>query len=162
MRHCARPIVPLALAVLALGVLGKPASADGLRWQHRESASGAVLAWEKLDTDDQPLVFSCDASDRSLRVGYVHPSGQRSRDIPLELSSEGGRVQLRMQGERSELDDSFVLSTRTSLTPELMNVLSRGRHLTVRVRGDVARIPLAGAAPGVAELARKCGATPTG
>lgn len=160
MRHRARHAVSLALATLALLALGRPAFADGLRWQHRESGSGAVLAWEKPDTDDQPLVFSCDASDRSLRVGYVHTGGQRSRDIPLELSSEGGRVQLRMRGERSELDDSFVLSTRTSLTPELVNVLSRGRNLTVRVRGDVASIPLAGAAPGVKELVRTCGATP--
>jgi hypothetical protein len=148
--------------MLAFAAISSAATAQpGLRWQHRDSGNGPLLAWEKPDTDDQPFALACNATTRHLRVSYLHKPDRQSGDVPLELSAEGGRVQLTMRGERVELNDMFVLSSETRLTPELARVLTQGRTLTLRVRGRAINIPLAGSAEGVAALMRQCGTAPT-
>lgn len=143
----------LALAVPALAV-GAP-----MQWQVHDGDPGPLLAWEQPETDNQPLLFACDAVRRVLGISLVHePADARDgMTVETEWASEGGQARFAMRGQRVELDDLFILTTETPLTPDLARLLSAGRTLTIRIGGRVETIPLEGAAAGVARLQRRCG-----
>lgn len=141
--------------------LASPALATGapMQWQVRDGDPGPLLAWEQPDSDNQPLLFACDASRRVLGISLVHePAGARDgMTVETEWVSEGGQARFAMRGQRVELDDLFILTTETALTPDFARLLSAGRTLTIRIAGRVETIPLEGAAGGVAALRRRCG-----
>jgi hypothetical protein len=114
-----------------------------------------------LDAANQPLIFSYNASERSLRDSYTQSGRQKNRANPLEFSSDCGRVEMRLHGQRSEFDDGFVPNTQASVTPELVHVLSNGRSLTTRVRANVVCSSHRRGSGGP-ELVQCCRVTPAG
>lgn len=149
-------------AVWGMVALATPALAVGapMQWQVRDGDPGPLLAWEQPETDNQPLLFACDASRRVLGISLVHePTDARDgMMVETEWSSEGGQARFAMRGQRVELGDLFILTTETALTSDFARLLSGGRTLTIRIAGRVETIPLEGAATGVARLQRRCGA----
>ena len=146
----------------ALGMVAAAAPAFGagasLEWQLRSGDAGPLLAWEQPETDMQPLLFACDANRRVVTISLVHePDGaQDSMTVDTSWSSEGGRAQFAMQGRRVELDDLFILTAETPLTPELTRLLAEGRVLRIAIGGREEIIPLEGSAAGVAALRQHC------
>ncbi|HEY4254079.1 MAG TPA: hypothetical protein VGM87_22925 [Roseomonas sp.] len=146
----------------ACGMLAATAPAFGagasLEWLLRSGDAGPLLAWEEPQTDMQPLLFACDADRRVVSISLVHePEGaQDPMTVDTSWSSEGGHMQLAMQGHRIELDDRFVLTTETPLTPELGRLLAEGRVLRIAIGGHEEIIPLEGSAHGVATLREQC------
>lgn len=155
-------VIPRCWAIWGLLALATPALAAGtpMQWQVRDGDPGPLLAWEQPDTDNQPLLFACDVSRRVLGISLVHEPAE-ARDgmmVQTEWSSEAGQARFAMRGQRVELDDLFILTAETALTPDFARLLSAGRTLTIRIAGRVETIPLDGAAAGVARLRRRCGA----
>jgi hypothetical protein len=153
MRHRACRAVPLTLAALAfLTSTGLP---------QLRAYGGSTGKAKMLDAANQPLIFSYNASERSLRDSYTQSGRKQNRANPLEFSSDGGRLEMRLHGQRCELDDGFVPNTQASVTPELVHVLSNGRSLTARVRTNVVCSSHRRGSGGP-ELVQCCRVTPTG
>lgn len=136
---------------------GSAAQAETLRWQMRQSPDGVVLAYEQPDTDFQPLFLKCRLPGRRLAVMLNSSRGiAPGRVAQVELSSEGGRVALRMRAETSELSDLPILTGDMPFDPAVERMLTQGPALRISVGGTTDRIPLDGARQGAAALAAAC------
>lgn len=149
----------LVLAVLAATASVRTVDAQsGRQWFGERGGHGAHLIYGTPRSDDMVISFACNT--KTVTVSYSFTFAPRAKDgtrMEIELSSEGGKVQLTATGQRSMLDDSFLLVGETRLDPVLRKILTEGRMLSIRVQGRVAPVPLAGAAKPVAELIAACG-----
>jgi hypothetical protein len=85
------------------------------------------------------------------------PAGVRDgMRVDMELSSEGGSVTLSSLGQLLPTG-AFHLEATAESGAAIGRILSGGRSLSVRVRGSIVAIPLAGSEPHVVELVTACG-----
>ncbi|NMJ42251.1 hypothetical protein GWK16_13440 [Roseomonas sp. JC162] len=144
------------MLAVALGMASPAAHAESLRWQVRQSAEGAVLAYEQPDTDFQPIFLGCLLPQRRFTVSLGGTRGvPPGREVPVEFVSEAGRVTLRLRAEITELGD--ILTADLPYDPALGRVIGEGRRLRITVAGRTENFPLVGTRAGVAALAAACG-----
>jgi hypothetical protein len=148
--------VLLVAALIVSPALGAEPGRSWIAWSDEKVAR---LAYGTPESDDMVVGFICTRATRQLTVAFAHePVGARDgMRIGMELFSEGGRVTLEATGERLQLDDIFLLEAKTTLTPALRGVLTKGRTLSVTVQDGVDEIPLQGAAEAAADLVEACG-----
>ncbi|MBR0659647.1 hypothetical protein [Neoroseomonas oryzicola] len=144
------------MLAIALMTAAGAVQAQDLRWQVRQSAEGAVLAYEQPDTDFQPIFLGCLLPQRRFTVSLEGRRGVApGRTVPVEFASEAGRVTLRLRAEITEIGD--ILTAHLPYDPALGQVIGEGRTLRVTVAGRAETFPLAGTKAGVAALAAACG-----
>jgi hypothetical protein len=151
----------MLLAVAVAASLAQAAGAqDGQRrWIALGSPERSALVYGTPDSDDLVIGFACLHATRQIAVAFTHePLGAKDgMRVGIELSSESTHIALDATGQRLALDDIFLLEAKTTLSPALRRILTKGRTLTVMVQDGVEEIPLQGAAKAAADLIEACG-----
>jgi len=152
-------VTVIALAGLLAAAAVPVSGQEGRQWIASQSPEGASLIYGTPQSDDVLLRFSCDATTKELTVAFAfEPVGAMDgMQLDMELFSDGGGLVLNATGERMLMDDAFVLEAKTSLEPELRQILTQGETLSIMVQDGVEEIPLAGAAKDAAALFEQCG-----
>lgn len=147
------------LAVIILTVASKVAADSELIWIGASYEESAWLSYAMPQTDWGVISFHCGRATRKLSVSYVFEpvDAEDGMTFDMELMSEGGQVVLHAVGERFLLDDAYILTAKTNLSPELHAVLFEGQTLTIMVQDGVDEIPLDGIITAAGDLIEACG-----
>lgn len=146
--------------ILLPGLTGMLSAAEGRSWVADSDENAAWLIYGTPESDDMLLSITCDKAAKALTVVFMTEpvSAKNPEKLPLEISSEGGRVSLVGEGKRSEMDDAYSLEAKTPVTPELNKLLTDARRLLVKAQGaGQAEMPLDDVAVnGAADLVKGC------
>jgi hypothetical protein len=155
--HAAARLAALAALVAAGAAAGEGLADEGRAWILDDAGEAVSLVYGTPETDDVLIGFSC-GPERVLTVTYFfEPADARDgMTAEIELVTAAGHRLVKARGERSLLDDAFVLEGRTRLDAALARILGKGGTLAIAVRGSVDEVPLAGAEAGIAALVARC------
>ncbi len=148
----------MSLALVLLGGLNAFAT-EGRRWIADSDPEIATLIYGTPESDDMVLNLTCERASKTLSLWFApQPVPVKAPDsLPLTISSEGGRVELKATGNRSELDDFYSLEAHTALTADLEKLLTGAKVVSLKVADRTTDMPLDDAAlGGVEELVSAC------
>lgn len=159
-RNAPRGHRALPAALCAAAVLAAPAAAEAERaWMATVGPATVSALYGTPESDDVVLAFDCDRATKALVIS-LRAEPAKARDgmrATIEIASDAATLKVPATGARSQLDDAFVLTARTDLSPRLRKALRRGTTLTLTADGARETIPLTGAEPAVAALLAACG-----
>jgi hypothetical protein len=132
----ARLIAPLAMLFI-IGLAQSPQAAERRSWVADADDGASWIIYGTPESDDILLSLTCDKAAKTVIVWFAtEPVATKSPStLPLEISSEGGRVSLTGQGSRSEMDDAYSLEAKAPLTPEFEKLLTQARKISVKAEG---------------------------
>ena len=126
----------LAAGLAAALALALPASAaDGRRWVSDGDSEIARLIYGTPESDDMLLSLTCEKESKTFWLWFAaQPAPAKAPDkMPITVSTEGGNVELTADGTRSDMDDSYSLEVKTTMTPDLAKVLSGAKTVSIKV-----------------------------
>ncbi len=149
------------IAGIAAPLLGAwtAAAADGRRWIADRDSQTAQLIYGTPESDDMLFSLTCEKITKTLWVFFApQPVPVKAPDkMPITISSEGGQAELTANGARSDMDDSYSLEAKTTMTPDLAKVLSGAKTVSISVEKRKTDVPLDDVALGViGDLVKGC------
>ncbi|WP_026792732.1 hypothetical protein [Pleomorphomonas oryzae] len=149
------------LAMAGLAALSVGARADDRIWLGLDYESGASLVYGVPESDDAPIAFVCELParelimDLSLGEAFQPRSGKVNVKITAPPTTDslalGGEVQV------SEEIGDVILEARGRLTPQLSNMLAKGKELIIAIGEEKRTFPLTGASEAMRPLSSACG-----
>ena len=152
------PKVVIGSLAVALA-LAPPAGAQEARtWMFNFDSDTAVLLYGTPESDDAPLVITCDPGKRSMRINeFIGSTGLvPGRTARLKLGNGTAFVDYAGQTVANEMDGTVNIEVSIAVDPKLIALLKTGASLTVEIAGKQTAIPLKDAAPHVAEFEKAC------
>jgi hypothetical protein len=134
-------------------------AADGRRWIADKDSQTAQLIYGTPESDDMLLSLTCEKKTKTLWVFFApSPAPDKApAKMPITLSSEAGKAELTATGTRSEMDDSYSLEAKTTMTPDIAKVLTGAKTISVSADNRKTDVPLDDVALGViGDLVQGC------
>jgi hypothetical protein len=124
------------------------AAGEGRRWISDRDSQTAQLIYGTPESDDMLLSLTCEKKTKTLWVFFSpQPAPENASDkMPITITSEGGKYEVTATGTKSDMDESFSLEAKTTMTPELAKVLSTAKTVSVSVEKRKTDIPMDDAA----------------
>jgi hypothetical protein len=122
------------LAAMASCALAASA-ADGRRWIADGDSEIARLIYGTPESDDMLLSLTCEKESKTFWLWFAaQPAPANAADkMPLTVSTETGNVEMTADGTRSDMDDSYSLEVKTTMTPDLAKLLSGAKTVSIKV-----------------------------
>ena len=154
--HRTGPAVSLGLALLYASAVS---AADGRRWLADGDSEFARLIYGTPESDDMVLSLSCEKDTKTFWVWFAPQPipVKASENMPLTIASDAGELELTAQGNHSDMDDSYSLEAKTTLTPAFAKLLSQAKTISIKVENHKMDLPLDDIAlKGADELVQAC------
>ena len=153
-----RAAIICGLSATLVGSIAANAS-DGRRWIADKDSQTAQLIYGTPESDDMLLSLTCEKKTKTLWVFFApSPAPEKpAAKMPITLSSEAGQAELTATGTRSEMDDSYSLEAKTTMTPDIAKVLAGAKTISVSADKRKTDVPLDDVALGViGDLVQGC------
>jgi hypothetical protein len=155
-----RYAITCVLALLAApAFLGAPAAAEATRtWIFDDNPELPVLMFGTPGSDEVLISFACDPQEKRLTIVESLASKKLNPGTTATFRLSAGSTNLDLTGDAvsSESDGTVSIEVSGPPNPRVFALLKGGPSLTIDVPGAKETIPLAAAAPHVANFEKLC------